>query len=242
MNKSILQINERVTVKSDCDFLYGGKPEVNQHFKTEPKVGTVVSVHSYIESSNCFKIDVQWDKNSAGDSLYNFLMLENEFIEYYELKHELREGDIVELKNPRSSNFYYGGKMIVENAHVATGLPPEKWRAVIQSIQSEYVILNFCQTEVTGLKLLKTEIKKNSSIVITADLSGSTSFYSGNNNVTLGNQHVAIGNGTTDIASPGKSLSEFSARPSGYVETHNDDVPLFKQVKLRPNKIPEDFE
>ncbi len=134
-------------------------------------------------------------------------------------------GDIVSLVNPNADSDYYkyGGFDLVKQRYLAKGIEQKDWKAYVSYV-GDYVRVKFMGVDSGYYKYDASELRKISMEPI-VDTSGSK-------NIVVGHSHCADGTYT----------NTFVATPSGYVETLNDDMPLFKRVTVQPNKIPDFLE
>lgn len=132
-------------------------------------------------------------------------------------------GDSVALVNPNAASYKYGSIEMVKQRYAAIGVDQKNWKAIVTYV-ADYVRVRFLNIDSGYYKFDASELKKVSLEPI-IDTSGSK-------NIVVGHSHVAEGTYT----------NSFVATPSGYVETLNDDMPLFKRVTVQPNKIPDFLE
>lgn len=143
---------------------------------------------------------------------------------------ELREGDIVKLVNPTSKDFRFGGIGIIQNKYGAAGIIPDFWRARVEYVASDYIRVQFLDIPDSGFyKFARYELELVSRNYTAEDVSKWSTSANGTSNIIVGHTHVA----------PGSYTNSFIATPSGQVETLNDDMPLFKRVVVKPNKVPD---
>lgn len=143
---------------------------------------------------------------------------------------ELREGDIVKLVNPTSRDFKFGGIGIIQNKYGVAGIAPADWRAKVEYVASDYIRVVFLDIQDSGFyKFARYELELVTRTFTVSDVKSWSTSSNGTANVIIGHTHVA----------PGAYTHSFIATPSGHVETLNDDMPLFKRVVVKPNKVPD---
>ncbi len=230
---------------SNNSALNGAKPTDWEKVKGDYHYSYAFTLPNYKEFSESIKIHYPWNiPRSAFE--------------------EIRVEDIVKLVNPTSKDFRFGGIGIIQNKYGAINKSPEDWRAQVEYVAPDYIRVQFLGIPDSGsYKFARYELELVSRQYTAKDVESWSTSSNGTSKVVVGHTHVANGaanvigtanaNGTSNVIIGHTHVANFHytnsiqqaeacgfiATPSGHVETLNDDMPLFKRVIVKPNKLPD---
>lgn len=233
--KPFFKVGDKITARKGISFKQNGQDGLQTEFGSAPWIGEVGHVNKYQEVDDCHHISVKW----PGTRLSIYGMIESEFEEYHQPE-EFKPGDIVKLKNPYADFYRFGGISIAKTNLIAAKIPISEWRARVESVSPESILIHFLDIISGYYKFSRDEIYKSTEspsipggtcTLSSLDLSGSTS--AGEKTVVLGSTQIPKGEYSVKL-----HVTGFHATPSGHVETLNEFIPLFKRIEVQGNKIP----